>query len=124
MSLKESLLVIYKIFRLSVNALTTDNKYSLFNRENLMQPIQMQLFKKQKPFCQFFLSVWDVDQILKILKKKKMTLMGFAFSKMRTAKDVVILMSKKFCSRRPFAKQHGKWSERVMESAQQHLHYS
>ena len=37
-----------------------------------------------------------------------MTLMGFAFSKMPTAKDVVILMSKKFCSRRPFAKQHGK----------------
>ena len=71
MSLKESLLVIYKIFRLSVNALTTDNKYSLFNRENLTQPIQMQLFKKQNPFCQFFLSVWDVDQILKILKKKK-----------------------------------------------------
>ena len=36
------------------NTLTADNKYSLRNRKNLRQPIQLQLFKKQKIFSQFF----------------------------------------------------------------------
>ena len=30
----------------------------------------MQLSKKEKAFCQFFLYFWNVDQILNILKKK------------------------------------------------------
>ena len=36
--------------RLSFNALTADNKYYLLNRENLTQPIPMQLSQKQKTF--------------------------------------------------------------------------
>ena len=43
--LKRALLVICKILGLPVNTLTTDDKYFLFNRENLTQPIQMQLSK-------------------------------------------------------------------------------
>ena len=43
-----------EIQELFVDRLTADNKYSLHNRENLPQSIPMELFKKQKPFSQFF----------------------------------------------------------------------
>ena len=44
----------YKIVRLIVNALTADDKHYLLNRDNLRQPIQMQLSQKQKNFSEFF----------------------------------------------------------------------
>ena len=53
-SWKKSLLVLCKILRLFVNTLTTDDKYSLLNRDNLTQPIQIMLSQKQKSFCPFF----------------------------------------------------------------------
>ena len=43
-----------KIFGLFLNTLTSDDKYSLLNSDNLTQPIQMQLSKKQKTFSEFF----------------------------------------------------------------------
>ena len=54
LSYKKSLLVICKISRLFPNRLSADGKYSLFNRDNLTQPIQMQLSRKQKTFSEFF----------------------------------------------------------------------
>ena len=46
-----SLLVTCKILG---NTLTVDEKYSFLNKDNLMQPIQMKLSKKQKALSQFF----------------------------------------------------------------------
>ena len=43
-----------KILRLFVNTLTADEKYSLLNRDNFTQPIQVLVSQKQKTFCQFF----------------------------------------------------------------------
>ena len=51
---KKSLLVTWKIWRLFPNTLSGDGKYSLLNRDNLTQPIQMQLSRKQKTFSDFF----------------------------------------------------------------------
>ena len=51
---KKFLLVTSKISRLFPNTLSADSKYSLLNRDNLIQPIQMQLSQKQKTFSQFF----------------------------------------------------------------------
>ena len=51
---KKSLLVICQISRLFPNTLSGDAKYSLFNRENLTQPIQMQISRKQKTFSDLF----------------------------------------------------------------------
>ena len=51
---KKSLLVICKILRLFVNILSALEKYSLPNRQYLMQPIQGQLSQKQKSFPRFF----------------------------------------------------------------------
>ena len=45
---KKSLLVISKILALFVHTVTADDKYSLCNKHNLQQPIQMELCKKQK----------------------------------------------------------------------------
>ena len=56
LSYKKSLLVICKISRLFINTLSADGKYSLFNRDNLTEPIQMQLSRKQKTFSEFFSS--------------------------------------------------------------------
>ena len=48
------MLVIFKFLRLLVKTLTDDEKYSLLQRENLTQPIQILLSQKQKTFSQFF----------------------------------------------------------------------
>ena len=37
-----------------IDTITADDKYSFRNRENLPQPIEIQLSKKQKDFSQFF----------------------------------------------------------------------
>ena len=52
--LEKSLLVIHKILIVFVNTLTADDKHYLLNRDNLTQPIQMQLYQKQKTFSEFF----------------------------------------------------------------------
>ena len=46
--------MICKVSGLFPNTLSGDGKYSLFNRDNLTQPIQKQLPQKQKTFCEFF----------------------------------------------------------------------
>ena len=51
---KKSLLVIQRILRLFVITLITDDKHYLLNRDNLTEPIQMQLSQKQKTFSEFF----------------------------------------------------------------------
>ena len=50
-----------KILGLFVSTLTTDDDYSLLNRHNLMEPILIQLSKKQKPFCQFVSAFLNED---------------------------------------------------------------
>ena len=44
-----------------VHILTTDDKYSLLSRDNLRQPIQMQLSPKEKTFFQFDSTIWNLD---------------------------------------------------------------
>ena len=48
-----SLLVICEILGVFANTLTDNDKYSIRNTENLPQPIQKQLSKKQSTFSQF-----------------------------------------------------------------------
>ena len=52
---KKSLLVICKSLRLFVNTMSFVDKCSLPNRDNLMQPIHMQLSHQVKTFCSFIL---------------------------------------------------------------------
>ena len=43
-----------KILALFVKSFTADGKYFPLNRDNSRQPIQMELFKKEKRFSEFF----------------------------------------------------------------------
>ena len=54
LSFKKSLLEICKMLRFFIKTLTTDDKYSLLNRDNLTQPIPTQLSQEQETFSQFF----------------------------------------------------------------------
>ena len=54
-ALQKVSLVIRKIIRQFVNTLTVDDKNYLPNRDDLAQPIQMQLSQKQRTFSQLFL---------------------------------------------------------------------
>ena len=51
----KSFLVINKFLTLLAKTLTVDEKHYLLNRDNLTQPIQMQLYQEQKFFLNFLL---------------------------------------------------------------------
>ena len=118
---KKSLLVTRKISRLFRNTESADGKYSLLNRDKLMQPIQMQLSRKEKTFSDCFLHFWNHVEILSIFKKK-MTLIADGFPKLRTQKNVVRSISKKSRFKGSFGKQHGKRPEILLKFACQHLY--
>ena len=52
--LEKVFLVIHKIVRLFVNTLTVNDKHYLLNRDNLTEPIQIQLSQKKKTFSEIF----------------------------------------------------------------------
>ena len=64
-----SLLVICEILEHFVNTLTADDKHSLCNSELLLQPIQMQLSKKEN-FFRIFCSISGMYINFLTLKKK------------------------------------------------------
>ena len=70
LSWKMSLLVICEILGLFLNTLIVDDKYFLCNSENLPQPIQMLLFKKQITFSEVFPPVLKSKSIFKPFEKK------------------------------------------------------
>ena len=85
---KNSLLVIGKFLRLFVNTLPADEKYYLLNRDNLAEPIQMQLSQKQKTYSQFpfaFLkSILNYQHF-----PKKITLRADVFPEIPSPKNMV-----------------------------------
>ena len=68
-----------------VNTFTANDKYSLFNRNNLEQPIQILISEKQKNFLSSSLNFLNLHQILNI-SKKKMTLIVDVFPKIQILK--------------------------------------
>ena len=85
---RKSLLVIHKIQRPFVNTLPANEKYYLLNRDNLAQPIQMQLSQKQKTFSQFPFAF--LKSILNYKHfPKKMTLRADVFPEVPTPKNMV-----------------------------------
>ena len=44
----------------TINTLTLDDKHYLLNRDNLTQPIQIQLSQKQKTFSDGFFSIFKI----------------------------------------------------------------
>ena len=117
---KMSLLVICEILGLFVNTLNTDVKYFLRNSENLLQPIQKQLSKKQKHFRNILLHFWSLHQIVNI--EREMTLITYIFPKLRTEKDLVTAIPKKRLYRTKLDSQHVKVSQTLVKSSWQHFY--
>ena len=66
-----SALVRSEIFRLFVNTLTPDDKYSRRYMTIFWQQLQRPLSRKGMDFIRFFIAFWNVHEIKNILKKKK-----------------------------------------------------
>ena len=65
-------LSISEILGVLVNTLTADNKYSLRNREEIPEPIQLQLFNKQNNFSQFFAAYLKSKSNFEHFEKKEL----------------------------------------------------
>ena len=122
---KRSLLVTCKISTLFPKTLSEDSKYSLLNRDNLTQPIQIQLCRKQKTFSDFFaaflkssLNFQDFPK-----KKKKMTLIAEVFPNLQTPKNMVTSMCKKSHFKGSFGKQYSKRAQAFLKFACQYLYH-
>ena len=99
-----------------VNTLTVDGKYPVQDGENWQLPIQTQLSsEKGKKNHNFVFSVWNLAQILKILKKK-MIVIANAFPKLDTAKMLLTPLSKKPRFRTRINIQHVKPSQTLAKS--------
>ena len=85
---KKSLSVIGEFLRLFVNTFPADEKYYMLNRDNLAQPIHMQLSQKQKTFSQF--SFAFLKSILNYKHfPKRLTLRAAIFPEIPSPKDMV-----------------------------------
>ena len=93
LSCKKSILVIWESLRLFLNTMSVAGKCCLPNRDNLMQPIHMELSQKLKTFCSFYLHFRNLSEILEIFQKK-MTLIAYLFLRLRPAKNLVRYMYK------------------------------
>ena len=62
--------MLQKILRLFVNTLIVDDTHYLVNRDNLTQPIQVELSQKQKKFSEFSLAFLKAISNFKHLPKK------------------------------------------------------
>ena len=71
-----------------VSTLATDENDPVLNRDNLRIPIQMQLFRKQKPFSKFFASFLKFRLNLEYFEKKD-DLHSFCFSEIKNSEHVV-----------------------------------
>ena len=68
---ERSRLLTCQILGLLVNTLPTDEKYPVFNRDNLTVPIQIQLSQKPKTFSEFFLAFFKSRLIFEYFRKKR-----------------------------------------------------
>ena len=62
--------MIYKVLRLFGNTLTVAEKHYPLNRDNLTQPVQMQLSRKEKSFSEIFFPFRNFLFNFKHLSKK------------------------------------------------------
>ena len=77
--------------------------------------------KNETFFLNFLFQLWNLHQLLKILKQKKIV-MANVFSKLRTVKDLVKPLSKKRRFRPSFDSQHVKGSQTLVKFAWEHFY--
>ena len=88
LSWKKFFLVIFEILGLFANILTVNDKCSVLNRDNLRQPIQMQLSKKQKTFSQFSFAFFKARSNFQHFEKK-IALIAYILLKLQTVENML-----------------------------------
>ena len=88
LSWKKCRLVRFEILELFVNTLTTDDKYSNRNIQNLTQQLQTTMSHKQKTFYRILLHIPNLEEVQTFLSKK-MSLLASVFMKLLMAKKDV-----------------------------------
>ena len=86
--LQKSLLDTWQFFRVFLNTLTANDKYSLNSKDKWMQNIQMLLSRKQNLFSEFFSPFSESALNFKHFQKK-MTLTASVFPKLPTKRDML-----------------------------------
>ena len=94
---------ILEVFR---KTLPGNDKYAVWGCENLCSPIKMQLSLNRKNFSDSFLPFLDSSSNFKHFVKKHDRESYFT-----AVKDLVRLLFKKHCFRKPFDSQHVKGSQ-------------
>ena len=102
--------------------MTPDKKYSPFNRDNLTQPIQMQLSQKQKSFSEFVFAFSECKLNFEHFQKKDDP-QADVFPNLRTPKNVNRYMFKKPTFRGPFDRQHDKHAITLLQSKRQNRYH-
>ena len=95
--------------------MTVNDKRYLLNRDNLPQPIQMQVSEQQNTFSQFFFCIFKMYINFKHLRKK-MTLVADVFLEITVPKNMVRQMSKKKCFRGLLETEQRKRVNTLLES--------
>ena len=97
--------VLGKILEVFVNTLSAEAKYSIEDLENLPLQIQMQLYDNWKTFSEFWFYLWNLDNILNILKKK-LVVIADVFPQLMTLKKFLRPLCKKSRFGTRFDSQH------------------
>ena len=96
--------------------LTANDQYPVPDCENLLSPIQMQLFFNPETFSDSFLSRLESTSNFKHFGKKD-DRHSYFISKLETVKDFVTPLSKKHTFRALFYSQHVRGSQTLVKSA-------
>ena len=86
--LEKSFLVTWKVWRLFVNTLTADDKYSLLSGDNSKETIQIHLSQKQNLFSGFFSAFYESALNFADFPNNR-TLIAYVFPKLPRPKDVL-----------------------------------
>ena len=86
--LQKSLSDNWKFFRIFLNTLTANDKYTLISKHKWIQTIQMHLSQKQYIFSQFFSAFFESALNFEHFQKT-MTLIAYVVPKLTTTKDVL-----------------------------------
>ena len=98
------------------NTLTANDKYPVWDCENLWFPIQMELSSNPKPFSYFFFCYsQNLHQIWKSYKKK-LIVIATLLRNFQAVKDLVKLLSEEHCFRTSFESQHVRVSQTLVKS--------
>ena len=112
-----------QILGVFVNTLTDNDKYPVWDWENLQFPIQMQLSWKRKSFSTIFCSIYGISIKFWTFSEKKMTVLADVFSILPTVKDLVEKLSWRRCFRTSFDSQHVNGCQTLVISARGHFYY-